>query len=169
MRRGLLVARVLCAVVLIGWGSLGIAIAAEELGQFCWRLEPFVDTVRLSVSVHGPMYHVVASWRAGPAPANQTIGGERNDTRTTWYEFLGTGTGRASFDYRNPQGSITIGIVASKVAGFPSEFSGQPICSLRLLVTIPSLDAFYFVACPLGEEQSVLTPSAIFHLCSENE
>jgi len=104
MRRGLLVARLLCTVVLIGWGTLGIAMAGEELGQFCWRLEPFVDTVRLSVSVNGPMFHVMASWRAGPAPANQTLGGERNDTRTTWYEFLGTGTGRASIDPREPPG-----------------------------------------------------------------
>jgi hypothetical protein len=173
MQRGLLVTRVLCAVILIGWGTLGLAIAAEELGQFCWRLEPFVDTVRLSVTVNGPMFHLLASWRAGPAPANWTIGGERNDTRETWYDFLGTGTGRASIDPRDPPGSINIGIVASKVSGFASEFSGQPICSLRMLVTLPSLNAFYTVACPIGPERGPpmlsLSPQAIFHPCSGNE
>jgi hypothetical protein len=171
MRRGLLVARVLCAIVLIGWGTLGLAMAGEELGHFCWRLEPFVDTVRLSVSVatgNVQMFHVLASWRAGPAPANQTLGGENNDTRTMRYEFLGTGTGRASIDPRDPPGAINVGIVARQVSGFGSEFSGQQLCTLLMLVTVPSLNAFYNVSCPSDRPRGTLTP-AIFHPCGENE
>jgi hypothetical protein len=75
MRHGPMVARMLCGIVLIGWETLGLAMAGEELGQFCWRLSPYVDTVRLSVSVINgdvQMFHVLADWRAGPAPANQT-------------------------------------------------------------------------------------------------
>lgn len=52
-------------------GLANVSSAADELGQFCWSLTPYVDTVRLSVSVVNgqvPMFLIMADWRAGSAP-----------------------------------------------------------------------------------------------------
>jgi hypothetical protein len=169
MRRGLWVVRVLCAVILIGWGTLGPAIAGQELGQFCWQLLPHVDTIRLSVSTDGvQMFHVLASWRAGPAPANQTIGGPRNDTRPTQYNLLGTGVGRASIHPNDPPGTINIRFMMQPTSGFFPDFSGE-IYHLSMQIFVPSLDANYGVSCPPDGPQSAWLSLIPLHPCSVNE
>jgi hypothetical protein len=170
MRRGPLLARMLCSVVVIGWGTLRLATAGDELGHFCWRLEPYVDTVRLSVSVSTDdvqMFHVLASWRAGPAPANWTIGGPPNDTRPTQYDLLGTGVARASF-YPNDPSSIFIKFMMLPTSGYFPSFSGE-ICFFDMQILMPSLNAVYGVRCPPnGPKTAWLTPIPL-HPCGGNE
>ena len=101
--------------------------------------------------------------------AHQTIGGTRNDTQTTQYQFLGTGTGRASITPRDPPGAVTIGIVAAKMFGFSSEFGDEQVCRLLMTITVPSLNGSFRVTCPRIILQDQLIQPAIFHPCSGNE
>lgn len=155
------------------------ASGADELGQFCWSLTPYVDTVRLSVSLahgqvpvygHVPMFHILAEWRAGPAPANQTVGGASTDTRTTQYHFLGTGVGRQSKNPKDPPGSITVGINMTRTFGLSSEFGGEEDCNLVLTLSGQTLNGRFGVSCPgITTLPLDLSATAIFHACSAQQ
>jgi hypothetical protein len=154
-------------------GLANVANAGEELGQFCWSLTPYVDTVRISASVVNgqvPMFHVLAEWHAGPAPANQTVGGGRTDTRITQYNFVGTGTALRSRDSHDPPNTITIGIVGARTFGLASEFGGQEICKLVMSISTDTLNGRFQVICPGIQTLPLnLSATAIFHPCSTQE
>jgi hypothetical protein len=106
----------------------------------------------------------------GPAPANQTVGGGRTDTRTTQYHFLGTGVARESINPKDPPGSITVGIVGARTFGLSSEFGGEEICKLVMTLSHQTLNGRFEVICPgITTLPLNLSSQAIFHACNAQQ
>ena len=54
------------------------ARAGTELGQLCWKLDPFVDTLRLAITQatgDAPIFEIHGRWRATAAAGQQAAGG----------------------------------------------------------------------------------------------
>lgn len=69
--------KLLVAVVLVGALMLFTAAPARAgnfIGEFCWGLSPFIDTLKLSVSSGGKQYEAHGSWAAAGAYEMAAVG-----------------------------------------------------------------------------------------------
>jgi len=67
MRRKILhvVAVFAVAAVLVVGGWTANADAQAFLGEFCWKLDPFIDTIRVGVTTSGQFFALNGRWVAG--------------------------------------------------------------------------------------------------------
>lgn len=103
--------------------------ALSELGQFCWTMSPFVDTLRVNVTqaggTPGDLFEMHVRWRAASS-----------------YQLLGAGLATASFP---TTGSFDIGIVAAHNTTF---FGSNQVCNLYARISTSTLGGPWTVKCP---------------------
>jgi hypothetical protein len=106
-------ARVL-KVVLIGSGLLGIAQQSQAqtyIGTYCWKLDPFSDTLRVPLTVYpGAIYGAQVRWRAGTTYQFQGAGVLSPDTSTSGYLLAFQAAGTTSNFSCDFQGHLTSGL-----------------------------------------------------------
>lgn len=116
--------------------------AAQELGQFCWRLEPFVDTLRVAVTQATgtpALFELHGRWRATAAQGEQAVGGAGPAT----YQLLGAGT---ATDSLTQPASIELGFEAVHNTAF---FGGNFSCNLVALINnLFTLSGSWNLQCP---------------------
>jgi hypothetical protein len=132
----------LAAVVLLTGMLPSLAGAGQDLGQFCWRLDPFVDTLRLSVTQAdgaAALFELHARWRATAAAGEQAAGGAGPAT----YQLLGAGT--ASNSLTQP-GSIDLALDAVHNTTF---FGGNRSCGFFAVINnLFTLSGSWTLQCP---------------------
>jgi hypothetical protein len=118
------------------------AAAAEDLGQFCWRLDPFVDTLRLAITQAtgaAALFELHGRWRATATAGEQAVGGAGPAT----YQLLGTGT---ATDSLTQPGSIELGFEAAHNTTF---FGGNFSCNLFAVINnLFTLSGSWNLQCP---------------------
>jgi hypothetical protein len=133
--------------VVIGIGliaSLAVPVAAEtDLGQFCWKLDPFVDIMRLSVKqADGPeaIFPIEGRIRANATAGQQAVGG----AGPAVYQLLMSGS--VSDTVGNPN-TLDAGASAVHNTAF---FGGNMGCNFHgvINVSFPPLSGTYEVECP---------------------
>jgi hypothetical protein len=106
-------ARVL-TVVLIGIALLGIAPPSDAqtyIGSFCWQLDPFIDTLRIPLTVYpSGIYGAQVRWRAGTLYQFQGTGVLSPDTSTTGYLLAFHSAGTTPNFACDFQGHLTSGL-----------------------------------------------------------
>jgi hypothetical protein len=116
--------------------------AGQDLGQFCWRLDPFVDTLRLSVtqaSGAAALFELHARWRATATAGQQAAGG----AGPAMYQLLGAGT---ATDSLAQPGSIELGLKAVHNTTF---FGGNLNCDLFAVINnLFTLSGAWTLQCP---------------------
>ena len=116
--------------------------AAQELGQFCWRLEPFVDTLRVAVTQATgtpTLFELHGRWRATAAQGEQAAGGAGPAT----YQLLGAGT---ATDSLTQPASIELGFEAVHNTAF---FGGNFSCNLFAVINnLFTLSGSWNLQCP---------------------
>jgi hypothetical protein len=98
----------LAVVVILAAMLPNPARAGVDLGQFCWRLDPFVDTLRLSITAAigaAPLFELHSRVRATATAGQQAAGG----VGPAAYQLLGAGT---ATDSLTQPGSIDLGLEA---------------------------------------------------------
>jgi len=127
------VSKVLCALMILGAVMVmapAKARAAFDLGQFCWRLSPFVDVIRISWEQMAPnsqgLYALTMRWRASTA-----------------YQVLGSGAG--SFDPSNGN-SFAIGLTGAQNKN--TAFNGNKTVSLFALLNPITLSGSWLLQAP---------------------
>jgi hypothetical protein len=97
-------------LTLLSVGLMSTARPSEAqtfLGNFCWKLDPFVDTLRISlISYPNGMYGAFVRWRAGTA-----------------YQFQGSGL--LSPDSSTPGDFLLASSSAGTTANFSCDFQGK--------------------------------------------
>jgi hypothetical protein len=116
--------------------------AGQDLGQFCWKLDPFVDTLRLTVTQAtgaAALFELHGRWRATAIAGQQAAGGDGPAT----YQLLGAGTATESL---TPQGSIDLGFEAVHHTTF---FGGNFSCNLFAVINnVFTLSGSWTLQCP---------------------
>lgn len=137
------------AVVVILTAMLpGPAGAQQVLGEHCWTLNPFVDTLRLAITLPvvlpptpttpvSDILELHGRWRATAAAGQQAAGGAGPAT----YQLLGAGTGTTSVTLPN---SIEFGFTAVNNTAF---FEGNPSCDLFFVVNNMDLNGTWIARC----------------------
>lgn len=104
------------------------ADADGSLGQFCWKLDPFVDTMRIDVSTGaGPatMFNLHARWRGA-----------------TSYQLLGAGEATASL---LSVGKFDLGLEMAHNTTF---FGGNKSCNFFAVLDPSTLAGTWLFQCP---------------------
>ena len=116
--------------------------AGQDLGQFCWKLDPFVDTLRLSVTLASgaaSLFELHGRWRAIAIAGQQAAGGAGPAT----YQLLGAGTATESL---TPPGSIDLGFEAVHNTTF---FGGNFSCNFFAVINnLFTLSGSWQLQCP---------------------
>jgi hypothetical protein len=118
--------------------------AAQELGQFCWRLDPFVDTLRLAITqaTGAPaLFELHGRWRATATAGQQAAGSVSPGPAT--YQLLGAGT---ATDSLTQPSSIELGFEAAHNTAF---FGGNFSCNLFAVINnLFTLSGSWSLQCP---------------------
>jgi hypothetical protein len=116
--------------------------AGQDLGQFCWKLDPFVDTLRLTVTQGcgaATLFELHGRWRAAATAGQQAAGGAGPAT----YQLLGAGTATESL---TQPGSIDLRFEAGHNTTF---FEGKFSCSLFAVIdNVFALSGSWNLQCP---------------------
>jgi hypothetical protein len=115
--------------------------AGTELGQFCWKLDPFVDTLRLAITQangDAPLFELHGRWRATATAGQQAAGGAGPAT----YQLLGAGTLTASLTQPN---NFDLGFEAVHNTTF---FGGNFSCDFFAVITQFNLSGPWTLQCP---------------------
>jgi hypothetical protein len=132
----------LAAVVLLTGMLPNPARAGVDLGQFCWRLDPFVDTLRLSITAAigaAPLFELHGRVRATATAGQQAAGG----VGPAAYQLLGAGT---ATDSLTQPGSIDLGLEAVHNTTF---FGGNPGCNFFAVINNQfTLSGSWRLQCP---------------------
>ncbi|HEY2942280.1 MAG TPA: hypothetical protein VGN09_07595 [Vicinamibacteria bacterium] len=106
-------ARVL-TVVLLGIALLGVAQPSHAqtfLGTFCWKLDPFVDTLRIPITSYpGGIFETLVRWRAGTSYQFQGAGVLSPDTSSTGLLLAFSSAGTTPNFACDFQGHMTSGL-----------------------------------------------------------
>ncbi len=116
--------------------------AAEDLGQFCWRLDPFVDTLRLAItqaSGAAALFELHGRWRAMATAGQQAARAAGPGSAT--YQLLGAG---AATDSLTQPGSFELGFKAVHNTTF---FGGNLSCDLFAVIGF-TLSGSWSLQCP---------------------
>jgi hypothetical protein len=132
----------LAVVVLLTSMLSSPAGAGQELGQFCWKLDPFVDTLRLVITQStgaASLFELHGRWRATATAGQQAAGGAGPAT----YQLLGAGT---LTDSHTQPGSIDLGFEAVHNTTF---FGGNFSCDLFAVINnLFTLSGSWQLQCP---------------------
>jgi hypothetical protein len=132
----------LAVVVLLTAMLPSSAGAGQDLGQFCWKLDPFVDTLRLSVTQAtgaAALFELHGRWRATATVLQQAAGGAGPAT----YQLLGAGTATGSLAQPS---SIELGFEAVHNTTF---FGGNFSCHLFAVINnVFTLSGSWTLQCP---------------------
>ena len=116
--------------------------AGQDLGQFCWKLDPFVDTLRLSITQAtgaATLFELHSRWRAVASTGEQAAGGEGPAT----YQLLGAGTAAQSL---TQPGGIDLGL---NVVHNTTFFGGNVGCHFFAVITnVFTLSGSWNLQCP---------------------
>jgi hypothetical protein len=135
------------AVVVILTAMLHSPAGAQELplGQQCWTLDPFVDTLRLSISqppipptLDASLFALNGRWLAFATAGQQAAGGAGPAS----YQLLGAGTSSTSIMLPN---SIELGFLAVHNTTF---FGGNAGCNFFAVIDNLSFNGNWNVECP---------------------
>jgi hypothetical protein len=132
---------VLAVVVILTAMLPSSARAGTELGQFCWKLDPFVDTLRLAITQAtgaAPIFELHGRWRATAAAGQQAAGGAGPAT----YQLLGAGTITDSLTQPN---NFDLGFEAVHNTTF---FGGNFSCDLFAVLSVFNLSGPWTLQCP---------------------
>jgi hypothetical protein len=138
MARGIMVLAVVVSLTAMLPSPSG---AGQELGQFCWRLDPFVDTLRLAITLAtGDAFiaELHVRWRAQAAAGAQAVGGAGPAT----YQLLGAGT--LSDSLAQP-GNLELGFEAVHNTTF---FGGNLSCTFFAVMSPFTLNGSWSLQCP---------------------
>jgi hypothetical protein len=123
------------AMVVILTAMLPSSAAAQQLGDFCWTLNPFVDTIRLSITqAGGQILQLNGRWLAKGGNAAGGAGGT--------YQLLGSGTATVSVTLPN---SFEAGFQAAHNTTF---FGGNQGCNLFAVIDNLTLNGSWTLQCP---------------------
>ena len=131
----------LAAVVLLTGMLPSPAGAGVDLGQFCWRLDPFVDTLRLSITAAigaAPLFELHGRWRATATAGQRAAGGAGPAT----YQLLGAGAATESL---TQPGNIDLALEAVHNTTF---FGGNHGCNVYAAINPLSLNGTWTLQCP---------------------
>jgi hypothetical protein len=132
----------LAVVVILTATRPSPAGAAQELGQFCWRLDPFVDTLRVAITqaTGAPaLFELHGRWRAAATAGQQAAGGAGPAT----YQLLGAGT---ATDSLTQPSSIELGFEAVHNTTF---FGGNLSCNFFAVINnLFTLSGPWTLQCP---------------------
>jgi hypothetical protein len=132
----------LAVVVILAAMLPNPARAGVDLGQFCWRLDPFVDTLRLSITAAigaAPLFELHGRVRATATAGQQAAGG----VGPAAYQLLGAGT---ATDSLTQPGSIDLGLEAVHNTTF---FGGNPSCNFFAVINNQfTLSGSWTLQCP---------------------
>ena len=116
--------------------------AGQDLGQFCWKLDPFVDTLRLSVTPAtgaATLFELHGRWRATAIAGQQAAGGAGPAPN----QLLGAGT---ATDSLTQPGSIDLGFEAVHNTTF---FGGNFSCNFFAVINnLFTLSGSWNLQCP---------------------
>ena len=116
--------------------------AGQDLGQFCWKLDPFVDTLRLTVTLatgDAALFELHGRWRAIATAGQQAAGGAGPAT----YQLLGAGTATESLTQPI---SIDLGFEAVHNTTF---FGGNRSCNFFAVINnLFTLSGSWTLQCP---------------------
>ena len=132
----------LAVVVLLTAMLPGPTGAGQDLGQFCWRLDPFVDTLRLAITLStgdAALFELHSRWRATATQGEQAAGGAGPAT----YQLLGAGS--ASDSLTQPS-SIDLGL---QVVHNTTFFGGNSSCNFFAVINnLFTLSGSWTLQCP---------------------
>jgi hypothetical protein len=127
------------AMVVILTAMLPSPAGAQQLGDFCWTLNPFVDTIRLAITqAGGQIFQLNGRWLANASAGQQAAGGAGPAT----YQLLGSGTASVSVTLPN---SFEAGFQAAHNTTF---FGGNRGCNLFAVIDNLSLNGSWTLQCP---------------------
>jgi hypothetical protein len=141
------------AVVVILTAMLSSPAGAQQeaqLGQFCWTLNPFVDTIRLSItqgSSPAAIFELHGRWLANAAAGQQAAGGAGPAN----YQLLGAGTATDSTTLPN---SFEAGFQAVHNTTF---FGNNRGCNLYTVIDNMTLNGSWSLQCGPFTNQGNLT------------
>jgi hypothetical protein len=144
LRRAHMVRRVMSLAVVVILAAMlpNPARAGVDLGQFCWRLDPFVDTLRLSITAAigaAPLFDLHGRVRATATAGQQAAGG----VGPAAYQLLGAGT---ATDSLTQPGSIDLGL---EVVHNTTFFGGNPSCNFFAVINNQfTLSGSWTLQCP---------------------
>lgn len=131
--------------VLVGIGliaALAVPVAAsEDLGQFCWKLSPYVDVLQLSVtqsSGPGAIFEIHGLVKANATAGQNAAGG----AGPAAYQMLGAGTAASTIGQAN---SIDAALQASHNTTF---FGGNVGCNFYGVINAFFLGGTWKLECP---------------------
>ena len=107
--------------------------AWQDLGQFCWTLDPFVDTLRLAITQAtgaAALFDLHGRWRAIASAGQQAAGGAGPAT----YQLLGAGT--ATDSLTQPGGIDLRFEAAHNTTFFGGNFSGNFFAVINNVFTL---------------------------------
>jgi hypothetical protein len=145
--------RLRCAHIVRGMMGLAVVViltallpnpagAGQDLGQFCWKLDPFVDTLRLTITQAtgaAALFELHGRWRATATAGQQAAGGAGPAT----YQLLGAGTATES---RTQPSSIDLRFEAGHNTTF---FGGNFSCSFFAVINnVFTLSGSWNLQCP---------------------
>jgi hypothetical protein len=117
------------------------ARAGTELGQFCWKLDPFVDTLRLAITQSAgaaPIFELHVRWRATATTGQQAAGG----AGPARYQLLGAGT---ITDSLTQPSNFDLGFEAVHNTTF---FGGNFSCDFFAVLSQFNLSGSWNLQCP---------------------
>jgi len=126
------------AVVVILTAMLPSPAGAQPGQEFCWSLNPFVDTLLLAIPQGEVVFPLNGRWRANATAGQQAAGGAGPST----YQLLGTGTATLSATLPD---TIEAGFQAVHNTTF---FGGNRGCNLYAVVDSLTLNGSWTVQCP---------------------
>jgi hypothetical protein len=126
------------AVVVILTAMLPSPAGAQQVQEFCWNLDPFVDTLLLAIPQGDVVSPLNGRWRANAPAGQQAVGGAGPAS----YQLLGTGTATTSAALPN---SFEAGFQAVHNTTF---FGGNLGCNLYAVVDNLTLNGSWTAQCP---------------------
>ena len=111
---------------------------SDQLGQFCWTLNPFVDTLLLEITQGAQVFELHGRWLANASAGQQAAGG----AGPAIYQLLGAGTATTSVTLPN---SFEGGFQAVHNTTF---FGGNRGCNLYTVIDNLTLDGSWTLQCP---------------------
>jgi hypothetical protein len=132
---------VLAVVVILTAMLPSSARAGTELGQFCWKLDPFVDILRLAITQSAgaaPIFELHVRWRATATTGQQAAGG----AGPARYQLLGAGT---ITDSLTQPSNFDLGFEAVHNTTF---FGGNFSCDFFAVLSQFNLSGSWNLQCP---------------------
>ena len=118
--------------------SPAAGVQGDQLGQFCWTLNPFVDTLLLEITEGADVFFLNGRWRATVSAGQQAAGGAGPAT----YQLLGTGTASTSVTLPN---SFEAGFQA---VNNTTSFGGNSGCNLSTVIDNLTFNGSWTLQCP---------------------